>query len=59
MKKLLAVVATFLLLGGVAVASSLIATDHNHEDGSVTSHSGRTNSEGCHKDNVHGGYHCH
>lgn len=23
------------------------------------SHSGRTNSSGCHNDNIHGGYHCH
>lgn len=22
-------------------------------------HSGRTNSEGCHRDRKHGGYHCH
>ena len=22
-------------------------------------HSGRTNSSGCHNDNIHGGYHCH
>lgn len=26
---------------------------------SVFAHSGRTNSEGCHNDNIDGGYHCH
>lgn len=25
----------------------------------ATAHSGRTNSSGCHNDNIHGGYHCH
>lgn len=25
----------------------------------TTAHSGRTNSEGCHNDYIHGGYHCH
>lgn len=24
-----------------------------------TAHSGRTNAQGCHNDNVNGGYHCH
>ena len=26
---------------------------------SANAHSGRTNSSGCHNDNIHGGYHCH
>lgn len=25
----------------------------------VNAHSGRTNAQGCHNDNVNGGYHCH
>ena len=25
----------------------------------VEAHSGGTNSDGCHNDNIHGGYHCH
>jgi 5-methylcytosine-specific restriction endonuclease McrA len=25
----------------------------------AVAHSGRTNSEGCHNDRIHGGYHCH
>ena len=59
MKKIFTViiVAIFLSAGSV-IASKLITIDHNHEGDSV-SHSGRTNSEGCHNDNVHGGYHCH
>jgi len=24
-----------------------------------STHSGRTNSDGCHNDRIHGGYHCH
>ena len=26
---------------------------------SANAHGGRTNSSGCHNDNIHGGYHCH
>ena len=25
----------------------------------ANAHSGRTNSSGCHNDNIYGGYHCH
>jgi len=25
----------------------------------ANAHGGRTNSSGCHNDNIHGGYHCH
>jgi hypothetical protein len=27
--------------------------------GAAVAHGGRLNAEGCHNDNVHGGYHCH
>jgi len=47
------------LCGATAIASNLIATDHSHTDGSIVSHSGRTNKAGCHNDRKNGGYHCH
>ncbi len=59
MKKIMLVLACTLLLGGAAIASVLLATDHSHTDGFVTSHSGGTNSEGCHNDHKRGTYHCH
>jgi len=60
MKKLTALLAMLALLGGGSViATNIIATDHGHSDNSTVSHSGRTNSEGCHNDNINGGYHCH
>ncbi len=60
MKKTFAAIAVFLLLsGGSVIASRLIATDHIHDDGTTTSHSGRTNAEGCHNDYKKGTYHCH
>lgn len=42
-----------------AIASGLIATDHNHNNGSIVSHSGGTDKNGCHNDRKRGGYHCH
>lgn len=60
MKKLTVILSVIVLLsGGSVIATNIVATDHVHEVSSSVSHSGRTNSEGCHNDNIHGGYHCH
>ena len=56
-----------ILIGGVLVILSLGTTviasnyiiPHTHGNDSTVSHSGGTNSAGCHNDYVHGGYHCH
>ncbi len=59
MKKLFIVLAVLSVISGAAIGSGLIATDHNHNNTDVVSHSGGTNSAGCHNDYIHGGYHCH
>jgi len=61
MKKItILVTALILLSGGSVIATNIIATDHAHDDSSSpVSHSGGTNSAGCHNDNINGGYHCH
>jgi hypothetical protein len=41
-----------------AGAIGLYATDHNHST-TVDSHSGGTNSDGCHTNHKTGDYHCH
>lgn len=52
-----------VLTVGVVVSSedtiaSIFTSNHDHKVDDV-SHSGRTNSSGCHNDNINGGYHCH
>ncbi len=59
MKKYILALTVTLLLSGGAIATGLIATDHNHNNESTISHSGGTNSSGCHNDRIRGGYHCH
>jgi hypothetical protein len=57
-KSILGFILVILALGSAVVASNYI-TPHMHDDESVVSHSGGTNSAGCHNDYIHGGYHCH
>ena len=60
MKKLTILLAALALIsGGTVIATNIIATDHAHDDKSTVSHSGRTNSDGCHNDRKNGTYHCH
>lgn len=59
MKKVLALISILSLASLGVIASDLIATDHNHVDGSPVSHSGGTDRNGCHNDRKRGGYHCH
>ncbi len=59
MKKTHIIIITLLFLSGGVIASNLIATNHNHEDDSTVSHSGRTDADGCHNDRKRGTYHCH
>ena len=60
MKKIITTISVLFVLGsGSVISSNLIATDHNHVSGDTISHSGRTNSEGCHNDRKRGTYHCH
>ena len=60
MKKITTLLATLAILsGGTVIASNIISTDHIHNDNSTISHSGRTNSDGCHNDRKRGTYHCH
>lgn len=59
LKKIL--IAGSILVGGLAVMgmSDLIIVDHSHDDGTIISHSGGTNSDGCHTNHKTGDYHCH
>jgi len=60
MKKISVLLTLFFLFGGGSViATNIIATDHIHDGNSTVSHSGRTNSDGCHNDRKNGTYHCH
>ena len=59
MKKVLILAGILGLTSWGVIASDLLATDHNHVNGSTVSHSGGTNSAGCHNDYKRGGYHCH
>jgi len=58
-KKLLAaILITVFGIGGV-IANNIITTDHDHSVSANLSHSGGTDSKGCHHDHKKGGYHCH
>ena len=59
MKKIYAAILTLLFLSGTAIATGIIATDHDHKDGSTVSHSGGTDAAGCHNDYKRGTWHCH
>jgi len=60
MNKITILITTLALLsGGTVIATNIIATDHVHDDNSTVSHSGRTNSDGCHNNRKNGTYHCH
>ena len=54
-KIIIAIAALFAISAG---AAGLYATDHNHSS-IVDSHSGGTNSDGCHNNHKTGDYHCH
>lgn len=58
-KKALGLLIVVLLASGGLIANTLIATDHNHSTDQTTSHSGGTDSYGCHTDHRTGYYHCH
>jgi len=45
-------------IGGV-IASTILATDHNHSTKEIITHSGGTDSMGCHTDSRTGYWHCH
>ena len=55
-KKLIVIISTLFVLS--AGAAGIYATDHTHV-GAVDSHSGGTNSDGCHNNHKTGDYHCH
>ena len=59
MKKYILILVVLLMLNGGAIATGLVVTDHNHDNESSISHSGGTDSFGCHNDHIRGGYHCH
>lgn len=60
MNKTTVYISIFILLSaGSVMASKFIDSNHVHGIDSVTSHSGRTNSEGCHNDYKNDSYHCH
>lgn len=56
MKKIITAAIGFIAI--TAIAGNLIATDHTHGE-KVLSHSGGTNSDGCHTNHKTGDYHCH
>ena len=55
-KKLIVIISTLFVLS--AGAAGIYTADHDHL-GAVDSHSGGTNSDGCHKNHKTGDYHCH
>ena len=56
MRRVIAAAIGFIAV--TAIAGNLIATDHSHEK-NILSHSGGTDSQGCHTNHKTGDYHCH
>ncbi len=57
MKKIILI--ALVSIGTLISINVTASTGVKLQDEDVTSHSGRTNREGCHNDRIHGGYHCH